>query len=42
MEERIIGLETRVAYFENMVEEMNRVIYRQQEEVDFVIGIRGQ
>ena len=34
MEERIIGLETRIAFFEKLVEELNQVVFRQQEEID--------
>ncbi len=34
MEEQIVGLETRVAYFENLTDELNRTVYRQQQQID--------
>lgn len=34
MEERLISLETRVAYQENMLEELNKIIFRQEEQIE--------
>ncbi len=34
MEERIISLETRFAFQEELINELNRVVFRQQEQLD--------
>jgi SlyX protein len=34
MEERLIELETRLAFQENTVEELNEVVFRQQQQLD--------
>lgn len=33
-EERLIELETRVAFQEDMIQELNRALYRQQKQID--------
>lgn len=38
MEERVIALEMQVAYQENQIDEMNKVLYRQQEQLDRLIN----
>ncbi len=37
MREEIISLETRLAYQENMIEELNRIIYQQQIKLDYLM-----
>ena len=38
MENRITDLEIKISYTEDMVEELNRTIYRQQQQIDFLIN----
>ena len=38
MENRITDLEIKISYTEDMVEESNRTIYRQQQQIDFLIN----
>lgn len=38
MENRITELEIKLSYLEDTVDEHNRVIYRQQQQIDFLIG----
>ena len=35
---RITDLEIKISYTEDMVEELNRVIYRQQQQIDLLIA----
>lgn len=34
MEDRLIGLESKLAFAEDMLEELNLTVYRQQEQID--------
>jgi len=36
VEEAIISLETRIAFQEKMIDELNHIIYKQQEQVDYL------
>jgi SlyX protein len=36
MESRIIELEIKISYTEDMVDELNRSIFRQQQQIDFL------
>ena len=38
MENRITDLEIKISYTEDMVEELNHAIYRQQQQIDFLIN----
>lgn len=38
MQDEIISLETRIAFQEKMIDELNRIVYRQQEQIDFLIA----
>lgn len=38
MENRITDLEIKISYTEDMVEELNHTIYRQQQQIDFLIN----
>lgn len=46
MESRLTNLEIKVTYAEDMIDELNRTIYRQQQQIDFLIseikGLRDQ
>ena len=37
MRDEIISLETRVAYQEKMIDELNKIVYRQQVQIDFLV-----
>jgi SlyX protein len=37
LESRLIDLEIKISYSEDMVEELNRTIYRQQQQIDLLI-----
>lgn len=42
MESRLTNLEIKVTYAEDMIDELNRTIYRQQQQIEFLIGeIKG-
>ena len=36
MESRITELEIKISYTEDLVEELNRTVYRQQQQIDFL------
>ena len=36
MESRITELEIKISYTEDLVEELNRIVYRQQHQIDFL------
>ncbi len=36
MESRITELEIKISYTEDLVEELNRIVYRQQQQIDFL------
>ena len=36
MESRITELEIKITYTEDLVEELNRIVYRQQQQIDFL------
>lgn len=38
MESRITDLEIKISYTEDMVDELNRTIYRQQQQIDMLIA----
>ncbi len=38
MRDEIISLETRLAFQEKMIDELNQIVYRQQTQIDFLIG----
>lgn len=37
MESRITELEIKISYAEDLVEELNRIVFRQQEQIDFLV-----
>jgi SlyX protein len=37
MEARITELEIKISYAEDMIDELNRVVYRQQQQIDLLI-----
>lgn len=46
MEERLNELEIKLSYAEDLIDELNRTIFRQQQQIDFlvqeVLGLRQQ
>ena len=38
MNERITELEIKISYAEDMVDELNRVVYRQQQQIDLLVA----
>ncbi len=38
MDDRITELEIKLSYLEDTVDEHNRVIFRQQQQIDFLVG----
>lgn len=37
MRDEIVSLETRYAYQEKMIDELNKIVYRQQMQIDFMM-----
>ena len=38
MDERITELEIKISYAEDMIDELNRVVFRQQQQIDLLVG----
>ena len=38
MDARITELEIKISYAEDMIDELNRVVFRQQQQIDLLIG----
>jgi len=38
MEARITELEIKISYAEDMIDELNRVVFRQQQQIDLLLG----
>ena len=38
MNERITELEIKISYAEDMIDELNRVVFRQQQQIDLLLG----
>lgn len=38
LDTRVTELEIKISYTEDTVEELNRIIFRQQQQIDFLIG----
>ena len=38
MDARITELEIKISYAEDMIDELNRVVFRQQQQIDLLVG----